>query len=240
MRTAKMFIGLIAAISVAAVGWAGTFTYTISDVTNAPAPDGSYDDGTFIHGLNKFTFDVLFSLTPTSDDWTVGGVHALTNSGATWYYSPAQADPNQLPTAPGTNAPDKFSTFVNNPASQFSNARFTAPTAFAGGYRTQFGAKQPTYFDWAWLESPPVTTSLDTDAAVIRLTLSTVGTPFTNVRAGTTIAPGETQLASIQCAMGSAQNGGNLSLLNFNLYGIPEPAPLGLVFVGAFLWRRFR
>lgn len=221
----KKFIVSAFAVAAASAAFAGTFTF--SEVAVSPSATAT-----------TWTFDTLFSLSPTTDDWTAGGVKAVTNaSGVNWYYS--NTDPNVAPTAPGTASPAKFSSFVNNPRSQFANGRFTSATSFAGSYSpaTPTVIKSGSELNAAWLESPPVTTSLDTAAATVRLTLDTTNRPdITGVVVNGT---GEL-LATVQVAAASTDNGGTLSLFNFTLNAVPEPASLAMLALGSLLGFRRR
>jgi len=248
----KKFLATSFAVAAASFASAQTLSVAVSNITT-DATNGNFSNGsTFIHGVNKFTLDMLVTLSNTADDWTAGGMKAVTFAGAKWYYN--GLDPNNpQPTAPGTASPAKFSTFVNNPRSQFINGRFTTATAFAGSYNPPSTTliASPTEFNVAWLESPPVSTSLDTAAAVARLTLDTLGTSFTAIRVGSlthnvgnnaipNAAPnaGETTLAQVQLATGSQLNGGTLTYDSFYIYGTPEPASLALLALGGLLLRR--
>ncbi|MBI3759053.1 MAG: hypothetical protein HY269_04775, partial [Deltaproteobacteria bacterium] len=140
-----------------------------------------------------------------------------------WYYSPALSDPNTLPTGPGTSSPAKFSTFVNNPRSQFANVRFTSMTSFAGSYNpaTPTPIHSPTQLNCAWLESPPVSTTLDTNAAMVRLTLDTAGTAYEGAQIYAALAP-RTQtdvvLSTVEVAVATTLNGGNIKLIDFFIF----------------------
>lgn len=222
--------------------------FYVSNATSYPPPDGSYNDGTFIHGVNKFTCDFLVSLFDPNDDWTAGGVRAVTGAGTRWFYSPD--DPNAPHTAPGTTGTNRFTCFMNNPAGQFDGARFSTPTSFTGPMTG--GSPGPifsaTEINAAWLESPPISTSLDYMAAVMRLTIDTAGTPFNHVRIGPLTAKfgdssmpspfpfaGETTVATIQVATATERNGGTLTYGDFYLYGstVPEPISTGAAMCAA-------
>lgn len=226
MLRIRAFCGLIL---LCAIAQAQTVVFSISDVTNVAAPNGSYSDPNtgFVHGYNMFTFDVLATMAPTSDDWTAGGVKAVTFGGAKLFYSGVGRDPNTgditSPTAPGTNGADRFSTFVNNPRSQFTSSRFTNPTAFAGSYLppTSVIIATPVEFNVAFLEFPPVSTSLDTNAATVRLTLDLTGTGFEGgdvYAAAAPNVPTDVKLAAANVAVSTTLNGGVLRTLNFNIY----------------------
>ena len=180
------------------------------------------------------TVDILFSLTPTSDDWTSSGLVCKTSNGATLRYQ-AGLDPNNpAPTAPGTA--NQFVSFVNDPRGQTVNGRFTTATSFAGSYlpATSKPIVAPTEFNAAWLEFPPNSTSLDTTAAVARMTM--------NLPVGATgIAINGTGLllATVNYAASSTNSGG-LIPFNFTINAIPEPASLALLALGGLLGFRRR
>ena len=222
--------GLIGLAAAPAPAQTSPVSFQLSNVTRAAPPNGRYQDpaNNFEHGINKFTYDLLFSI-DAADDWTAGGLVVLTGSGAKIYYN-SGGDPN-LPMAPGTSSPQKFSSFINNPRSQYADARFTTPTAIAGAYNPgspTFVATE-TQLNVAWLELPPASTSLDTSAATVRFTIDTQGECFEGHRIyPSTVGPrrpGDLLLASVEFAVATQRNGSALSIARFSLFTAPCNQP---------------
>lgn len=188
------------------------------------------------------TWDILVSVRP-NDDWTAAGIKATTGNGAKWFYDLDQAPDANFPTAPGTATPNKFSTFLNNPRSQFADGRFTSPTTFAGAYDpTAFDIKMtPTELNAAWLELPPDSTSLDTNAAVARLSLDTHNSPYHGWSLWINTF-GAARLATVDIATGTVLNGGVTPKLHFEIWASnpPEPATGLLLLAGGFALARHR
>lgn len=217
----KKFLATAFAVAATSAAFAGTYTFSTPIVSGGPA--------------GTVTVDILFDLSPTTDDWTAGGLRVITAGDATLKYQ-ASLDPNlPSPTGPGTG--DKFSSFVNNPRGATANARFTSSTSFAGSYLPAGPlVATSTEMNVAWLESPPASTSLDTAAATSRITLNTVSGSSLGIQINGT-GP---LLATVDYAAASTDNGGNLSLLHFTINAVPEPASLALLALGGLLGFRRR
>lgn len=222
MRT---IVGLSAAfvITVSAVAQTSPVTFKISNVTRAAPPNGRYHDAAneFNHGSDKFTYDVLFSIDP-NDDWTVGGLIVEISNNAQIYYN-SVGDPN-LPTAPGSSSPQKYSSFVNNPRSQYTDGRFVTQAALIGSYLPPDPAfvMSTEVLNVAWIELPPQSSSLDTSAATMRLTIDTLGQCYEGQRVYVTQRgprhSTDQELASVEFAVGTQRNGGVLSMFDFHIY----------------------
>lgn len=229
---------ILAAASVASA----SVTYSLSDVT-LDAVNGNYQGPEFQHGTNAWTVDVLVNLN-SSDDWTAGGLVGTTQAGSSWYYF----EPNLAPGPQGSSAaPGKFATAVTLPKSQFATGRFTSLSNFAmaGSYKpaSPTAVANANEVNVAWLETPPQTTTLDTNGAIVRLTLlhtltaDQTGVYFDSVQRN----PNDVLLASIEVASGSVETTG-LAIVNYSAYAtvIPEPASLALLALGGLMGLRRR
>lgn len=190
---------------------------------------------------NVRTFDVLETLVNSNDDWIGGAIKAVAMNGTQWYYN--LPDPNSLPTAPGSASPNRFSTFCNNPRSQFANLRFTVPTAFQGSYlpETLVPVVTSTQLNVTYNELPPDLNSLDTNAAVARISLDLRNTPYEGWNVGTVQSSGALQLAQINVGAITILNGATFKTFNFNLWGtVPEPTSLSLFLIAVLFHQRRR
>src|SRR5262249_45483604 len=150
----------ILATLVTSVAANADIAFSISDVTLDPV-NGNYQGTEFQHGVNAWTFDILINVT-ADDDWTLGCLKGVTSLGSSWYYS----DPNVAPAPPGSaDSPQRFSTFVSLPQTQFGSARFPSLDSFAivGSYlpASQTPIANAGEVNVVWLELPPQTTTAD-------------------------------------------------------------------------------
>lgn len=198
--------------------------------------------------------DVLVTVAPTADWWTVGGIAGSTNvAGASHVYA---LDPNTsapILTAPGgSGTPGPAVSFVNLPRDQFSTKRFGANGAanIAGAYLPPAPAPIGTdsEFNVAFLQFPPSTTGADVPdvGAIARVVLDIsgvdLGGPISDVYVGSQQNPNDVLLASYNVASATKNTPSPLSTLDFGFYAvvIPEPASLALIALGGLMALRRR
>lgn len=192
--------------------------------------------------------DVLISVSPTADDWTVGGIAGgPTAAGVVHNYL---ADPNTgaaiMTAVGGAGTPGNPVTFVNTPQGQFSAKRFGAAGAasFAGSYSpaSPTPVLNASEVNIAWLEFPPVATSLDS-GAIARVVIDLAGSAYAGRSdiyvASTPNNPSDILLATYEVASGTVQNPAPLTTITFGFWTVPEPSSLALLVLGGLAaWRR--
>jgi hypothetical protein len=191
--------------------------------------------------------DVLISVSPSTDDWTVGGVSGTTTQAGVVHNYADAGDPNgpALTNPGGGGTPGNPVCFVNVPQGQFSTKRFgTAGAAsIVGAYLPAGPSAVATAgtFNVAYAEVPPVT-SLDS-GAIARVVIDLAGSAYAG-RSDIYVAtspnnPTDIMLATYRVASGTVQDPAPLTEVFFSFWTVPEPSSLALLVLGGLVaWRR--
>jgi hypothetical protein len=191
--------------------------------------------------------DVLISVAPSSDDWTVGGVSGSTTQAGVVHNYADDGDPNgpALTNVGGAGTPGNPVCFVNVPQGQFSTKRFGAAGAasIVGGYipASATATADATTFNVAYAEVPPVG-SLDA-GAIARVVIDLAGSAYAG-RSDIYVAtspnnPSDIMLATYRVASGTVLTPAPLTEIFFSFWTVPEPSSLALLVLGGLVaWRR--
>jgi hypothetical protein len=188
--------------------------------------------------------------------WTASGVRCVTSNGATMIYADGDGNtPGVQPNIVNTGSTNnRHVTMISRPRTRNAAARFDNGAAATAGDYDPAGPNpattDPTEFNAAYFASPPMGAGdIGVDGAILRLAISAPGFTAATVTLGGPTAPAGfgILLASIVGNPDGSQAPGWVNSTFNNptptggdayLWGVPEPASLVLLALGALAFRR--